>query len=98
MKNNFLVLQENDEEAFNNSPNNARVYNGVESQLSVLRFLGSVFNMYVPVMADTILNVTGGGDAAHSITAPLGLEENTGSQSHSDEPLGPDQFDSDPIR
>jgi hypothetical protein len=95
--NNFLLLQEDDEKAFNNSPQNDRVYSQIESQLSTLRFFGSVLNMYLPVMADTVMNVARGGtipSTYNSLTSSKG--ENN--EKPSTESLGPDSFDSDPIR
>lgn len=95
--NNFLLLQEDDEQAFNASPQNDRVYNEIESQLSVLRFFGSVLNMYLPVMADTVMNITGGGSIPRTANTLPSAGGDRGDIPPT-EPSGPDAYDIDPIR
>lgn len=95
--NNFLLIQEDDEQAFNASPQNDRVYDQIESQLSVLRFIGSVVNMYLPVMADTVLNITGGGTIPPTANSLPATAEDKNELPPS-EPSGPDTYDIDPIR
>lgn len=95
--NNFLLLQEDDEADFNVSPQSDRVYCEVESQLSVLRFFGSVINMYLPVMANTVLKITG-GESIDPLTDWSPEESGSNKKLPPSESFGPNSLDADPIR
>lgn len=59
MKNSFKELQDTQVRLFAQQ-SEKRVFDKVEGTLNTLRLFGSIFEMYVPVLSDTLLTLSGG--------------------------------------
>lgn len=63
--NSFKELENNQVKLFAEA-RSKRVYEKVNGNLGGLRFLGHIIEMYIPVMADTVVNLTAGENTSIS--------------------------------
>lgn len=58
--NSFKLLEDEDGLRLFQPERKERIRDKVQGRLETMRFLGTILEMYVPVMADTVTNLTGG--------------------------------------
>ncbi|MBB4079606.1 hypothetical protein GGR28_002231 [Lewinella aquimaris] len=85
--NSFLALQEQELTAFTEA-RQVRVRQRVERELKSAEFIGSLIELFGPVMADTV-NVLGGGDPLVQDETYLLLQESEDDDPYGSPPPGP---------
>lgn len=85
--NSFKELQNNQIKLFAEA-RQKRVYERVHHSLGSLRFLSTIVEMYVPVMADTVVSLVGGPITAGDVN-PDASGVNTDSKELKDDKIGP---------
>jgi hypothetical protein len=60
--NNFKQLQQENELLFHSSGKSHLVEKGIYQKISMLQFFGTIAELYLPVFAETILEMTKGND------------------------------------
>lgn len=73
--NSFRLLEEEDGQRLFKPERSDRIRANVQERLDTMRLLGNILEMYVPAMADTVTNLSGGvGNAMSTEDLPEGFE------------------------